>query len=145
MTAVDASMLMLQVEPEDWRTLVRKSASVLERQGIIAPAYTDTIVTSLEGDGTYMVIAPRVLLAHARPEAGAVGTGISLLTTTEEIPLGDDPQMPVRLFFTLAAADSEAHLAVLQRLAMTLVDDALVNELATSSDPDRVAAILNPS
>ncbi|MBE6482683.1 MAG: PTS sugar transporter subunit IIA [Actinomyces ruminicola] len=145
MVTVDPSMLALQTPPDDWRDLMRHSAALLERHQLITPTYIDAVLAGLERNGAYMLIAPGVLLAHARPEEGALGTGLSLLTTTEDVALMDDPSMPIRLFFTLAANDSQEHLALLATLAETLMDSGLMNELRESEDPVRVAQILTPS
>ena len=143
MTLLPTSRLILQAPPSPWRDLVRQSADLLQRDAIITDNYVEAIFASFARNGNYMVIVPRVLLAHARPEEGAVGTGLSLITTSEDVPLGDDAGVPVRLFFTLAAADSSEHLDLLARLADVLVDEASFQELLTTNDSDRVLQMIN--
>ena len=145
MELLTTSRLILQAGPAPWRDLVRQSAALLERDGIVTADYVEAIFASFARNGNYMVIAPRVLLAHARPEEGALRTGLSLITTSEDVALGDDAGVPVRLFFTLAAADSSEHLDLLTRLAEVLVDEASFQELLTTTDSDRVLQMLNPS
>ncbi|MCI1747320.1 MAG: PTS sugar transporter subunit IIA [Acidipropionibacterium sp.] len=139
------STMDLQVPPAPWDALVRRSADLLQASGTTTSHYVDAIFDSLRRNGDYMLVAPRVLLAHARPESGALGTGISLVTTTDDIPFSGDAARPVRLFFTLSAVDSDAHLELLTHLATVLTDDALLSELSTSSDATRVASIINPA
>lgn len=142
---IDPTTLELQVEPAPWRDLMARSAAVLKDQRIVSDNYYPAILDSLARNGAYMLVAPRVLLAHSRPEAGALGTGISLITTREDVLLQDNPAQPVRLFFTLAANNNQAHLELLAHLATVLVDQALLDELMTSTDPARVATIINPA
>lgn len=139
---ISSDRVQLQEQPRPWQSLVRDSAALLEQAGITSPAYTDAIFESIERNGDYMVVAPGVLLAHARPEHGALGTGLSLITVQEPVPFNDNPAKPVQLFFTLAATDADTHVALLSTLAMVLVDDALSAELMGSADVDRVIAIL---
>lgn len=145
MELLSGSRLILQVEPAPWANLVRQSADLLERDAVIAGEYVEAIFDSIARNGNYMVVAPRVLLAHARPELGALGTGLSLVTTTRDVAFNDDPGVPVRLFFTLAAADSTEHLSLLAHLASVLTDESSFEELLACDDSRRVLQILNPT
>lgn len=139
---ISPDRVRLQEPSQPWQSLVRESAHLLEQAGITSAAYTDAIFDSIEHNGDYMVVAPGVLLAHARPEHGALGTGLSLITVREPVAFNDNPSKPVQLFFTLAADDAETHVGLLSTLAAVLVDDALSTELMSSSDVDRVISIL---
>lgn len=145
MQLLPGSRLILQVPPAPWADLVRQSAALLEREGVISSQYVGAIFDSCERNGDYMVIAPRVLLAHARPEEGALATGLSLVTTSDDVAFNDDPAVPVRLFFTLAAADSTEHLDLLAHLAEVLMDEASFEKLLSSGDTEQVLQILNPA
>lgn len=144
MDPIPVSRVMLQVPPAPWDDLVRRSAALLERDGITSPQYIEAIFASIDRNGAYMLVAPGVLLAHARPEEGAISTGMSLITTSEEVPFVADPTKGIRLFFTLAAADTTAHLALVSRLAEVLVDANAMAELVASTDPDHVRRLLCP-
>lgn len=145
MEQLPVSRLILQAEPAPWANLVRLSAGLLERDGVTTPDYVQAIFDSFERNGDYMVVAPRVLLAHARPEQGAVATGLSLVSTSRDVAFNDDGDVPVRLFFTLAAVDSNEHLALLARLAEILTDERSFEELLSTRDSGRVVEILSPA
>lgn len=145
MKFLDVSTMSLQVPTAPWDELVRRSAGLLQASGATTSGYVRAIFDSIARNGDYMLIAPKVLLAHARPEGGALRTAVSLITTAEDIPFNGDAARPVRLFFTLAAVDSDEHLELLTHLAGVLTDNTMLTELASSSDPDRVAAIVNPA
>ncbi len=145
MDLINEDRLELQVDPAQWDVLIRRSAALLERDRVIDARYVDAVFDSIRRNGSYMVIVPRVLLAHARPEEGALGTGLSLVTPRTDAPLDGDPAMPIRMFFTLATTDSETHLDLIAHLATVLVDEQLLAELATSADTARVAQILEPT
>lgn len=145
MTTLETSANSLQVPPTDWEDLVRRSAGLLEARGVTTPRYVEKIIHNLHHDGRYMLVAPHLLLAHARPEEGALGNGVSLVSTAQDVALLGDPELPVRLFFTLAATEASAHLELLSHLAEVLVDEASMSELLACGDPERVAQIINPS
>lgn len=145
MDLINESTMVLQREPASWRDLVQESADLLVRAGVVTSAYVEGIFESFEANGAYMMVAPYVLLSHTRPEKGATGTGLSLITVTEDVLLFDESDKPVRLFFTLAATDADAHLELLANLAEVLIDDDLFAELTTTSDPQRVQQILRGS
>lgn len=144
-TLIPESRIVLQVAPAPWGDLVEQSAALLERDGVTSPDYLPAILASIERNGSYMLVAPHVLLAHARPEQGAIATGMSLLTTTEDVPFVGDSGKTIRLFFTLAAADADSHLELISHLAEVLVDSEAMAELLSSQDPARVRELLTPA
>lgn len=145
MELLPESRLILQTAPAPWTDLVRRSAALLERDEVVTADYVGAIFDSCERNGDYMVIVPRVLLAHARPEEGALATGLSLVTTSHDVAFNGDADVPLRLFFTLAAADSTEHLDLLAQLAEVLTDEQSFEQLLSSSDSGRVQQILNPA
>lgn len=145
MNLINDDRIQLQVGLTDWEQVVRRSAALLERDGITTAHYVEAIFDSVRRNGTYMVIVPRVLLAHARPEEGATGTGLSLVTTAADVAFDGMDDQPVRMFFTLAATDADAHLDLMSHLATVLVDEDLFAEILTSTDPARVREILQPA
>jgi len=137
-----ADRMALQAAVPSWDAGVRASSALLVRDGFVTPAYVAEIFAGFAANGSAMVVAPHVVLAHARPEHGAVRTGLSLVTAVEPVPLAGDAAIPLSVFFTFAAVDAVEHLALLQRLARVLVDETALAVLRTSADTDRVLGML---
>ncbi|MBC7291578.1 MAG: PTS sugar transporter subunit IIA [Actinotalea sp.] len=141
-SSVPHHRVRLQEQAQDWTAAIRASAEPLLADGCITGDYVDAIFESFATNGDYMIVVPEVVLAHARPENGANQTGLSLLTLRTPVPFAPNPDKTITAVFTLAAADDEAHLALMRSLAEVLVDDAALARLLTSSDVDEVVTIL---
>ena len=51
----------------DWRAAVQLAGAALAATGAAAPEYADEMIRMIEEHGPYVVIAPGLALAHARP------------------------------------------------------------------------------
>jgi mannitol/fructose-specific phosphotransferase system IIA component (Ntr-type) len=141
-TSVPHHRVRLQQEADDWTAAIRASADLLLQDGCITSGYVDAIFESFATNGDYMIVVPEVVLAHARPGSGATETGLSLLTLRTPVPYAPKPDKTITAVFTLAAADDDAHLALMRDLAEVLVDDAVLGRVLASADVDEVVAIL---
>jgi mannitol operon transcriptional antiterminator len=140
----------LDLEAADWRDAVRLAGSLLLQTGSIAGTYIEGMIRTVEEIGPYMVVAPGIALAHARPEDGVRNICMSLVRLSSPVEFGSTANDPVDLVFAFGAIDKEAHLQVLRELAMFLQDEEtiaafrrcgtvgeavqLVNEYSHSSD-----------
>lgn len=134
--------IRLQIEVDNWSQGVRESAELLLQDGCITREYIDAIFTSFEANGDYMIVMPEIVLAHARPEFGAIETGISLVTLRHPVLYQDDPTRPICVIFTLAAGNPDEHIEMMKALAMVLIDDESTHRLKTSEDVDAVLRVL---
>ncbi len=116
-------MIKLNIECEDWVEVIKKGASLLEAKGYVEESYSETIIKNFREIGPYMVVAPGIVLSHARPEDGVNKLSMSLMTLKKPVKFGSDYNDPVKLVITLAATDNETHLKALSQL-MTLFMNA---------------------
>lgn len=108
---------------------LRRGCLLLERKGLIELRYLDGIVSLLQEYGPYMAIAPHIFFAHARPEAGALGTGASLLLIQEGITVGHPTHDPIHILITLASESDTAHLDIMAQIVAALQDSNRVDAL----------------
>ena len=134
--------IRLQQDAVDWTQAVRESAGLLLADGCTTSEYVEAIFASFETNGDYMIVMPEVVLAHARPESGALATGISLVTLRRPVLFRDDVTKPISVIFTLAAADASEHIKMMQHLAMTLVDSEASQTIKSSSDVETILGLL---
>ncbi|WP_158370099.1 PTS sugar transporter subunit IIA [Cellulosimicrobium cellulans] len=104
----------------DWAAAVRLAGDLLVDLGVAGPEYGEACVASVRERGPYIVLAPGLALAHARPEEGATGTGVVLVRLGEPVVFGHPANDPVDLVLAFATPDAEAHLDVLRALATAL-------------------------
>lgn len=128
----------------DWQTAVRIASKPLLEQGYIEESYVEAIISSVNELGPYIVLAPKVAVPHASPDAGVHRLGISLLQLKEPVNFGseDDEDKNVQLIFVLATVDSTAHLKALQQLALILDDDDIIENLIKAETPKEILGLI---
>lgn len=112
-----AEAIVLDAVCADWREAVRASGDLLVATDVVTEAYTEAIVAAVEELGPYIVLAPGIAIAHARPEDGALAVGFSLVRLAEPIEFGSKHNDPVEFVFAFASPDKEQHITALATLA----------------------------
>lgn len=115
--------IRINVSAADWRAAVRAGGDALVAAGITAPAYTDEMIATVEQLGPYIVIAPGIALAHARPSPAVLRAGLSWVTLAAPVRFGHKDNDPVTLVVGLAAPDDHSHVQALATLAGLLEDE----------------------
>ncbi|MBR5558894.1 MAG: BglG family transcription antiterminator [Oscillospiraceae bacterium] len=108
---------------DNWREAIRASSALLEKQGVIAPSYKESIIRNLEQFGPYMVMLPGIALAHAAPEEGALELGMSLTMLNQPVHFGYKDHDPVSVIVILSAKDEKTHLKALAQLFRMFKDN----------------------
>lgn len=128
-----SEFINLNVECSMWREAIIEGAKPLLKKNLIEKKYIDAIFRNFEEIGPYMVIAPQIVLSHARPEDGVEKLSMSIITLKTPIKFGNELNDPVKLVVTLAASDNETHLQALVDL-MDLFTDRKDMEVIFGSD-----------
>lgn len=122
----------LNVEAKDWEESIFIGGKILEDEGLIEHRYIDAMINTVKEMGPYIVIVKGIAMPHARPEAGAKGIGMSLLTLKDPINFGNEENDPVKIVIFLCAIDKVSHLKALSEL-MQLLEDEVFIELANNA------------
>ncbi|AYX90833.1 PTS sugar transporter subunit IIA [Staphylococcus cohnii] len=125
---------------ESWREAINIAASPLREQGYFQQAYIDDMIHSVEKLGPYIVIAPEIAIAHARPNNNVRKIGLSLLKLNQHINFSEEGHY-ASLVFVLSAIDNEGHLEVLRSLATTLGNQQTVNNLLKAQTSSEIINI----
>ena len=118
---LNENMIKLQVKAEDWEDAVRQGGKLLIDAGFCEERYVDAMVEAVKTMGPYMVMAPGLALAHARPEDGVLGLGMSVITLEAPVEFGSEVNDPVSLIISFGGVDHESHIGMLQALARFLM------------------------
>jgi PTS system ascorbate-specific IIA component len=129
------------VAAADWRAAVRAAAGLLVREGAAEAGYPDRCVATVEEQGPYIVLAPGLALAHARPEDGALSVGVAAATLAEPVAFGHPVNDPVDVVLAFCTPDAAAHTATLAALARAL-QGGLADDLRAAGDPEAVGRAL---
>ncbi len=132
----------LQVEAADWRTAVRAVAAALTAAGYAEPTYGDRMIALVEEYGPYIVIAPGLAMAHARPGPDVLAPGLALVTLATPVAFGHAHNDPVSVVLGLAATEADQHVASVAALANVFNDESVVPALAAAVSPDEVRRLL---
>jgi PTS system ascorbate-specific IIA component len=126
----------------DWTAGVRAAGDLLVELGVATDAYVTACVDSVTERGPYIVLAPGLALAHARPEEGATGVGVSVVRLGEPVVFGHPANDPVDLVFAFATVGPGAHLDMLRSLAGAL-GGGLATRLREAGSVDRLGELLS--
>lgn len=135
--------IKLDVECDDWIEAIKCGTELLINNHCVEKSYSEAILDSLKAYGPYMVVAPGIVLAHARPENGVKKLAMSLITLKKPVEFGSELNDPVKLVITLAASDDESHLNALAQLMELFLDTEDLSRLIKATSKEEVFDIIN--
>jgi mannitol/fructose-specific phosphotransferase system IIA component (Ntr-type) len=113
---------------------VDRVGRLLVESEAVEPRYIEAMKRVLREMGPYAVIAPGIVLLHARPEDGVRRPCLAMLTLATPVPFGHSQNDPVDLVFAMGAVDKQAHVAALQELARLLMDSPTLERIRSATD-----------
>ncbi|MCE5033652.1 MULTISPECIES: PTS sugar transporter subunit IIA [Staphylococcus] len=137
---ISSDKVQVLEQVESWREAINIAASPLQEQGYFQQDYIDDMIRSVEKLGPYIVIAPEIAIAHARPNNNVKKIGLSLLKLNQHINFSEEGHY-ASLVFVLSAIDNEGHLEVLRSLATTLGNQQTVNNLLNAQTSSEIINI----
>ena len=141
---IEQRHIQLQAEAADWCEAIRAAGDLLVKSGCIATGYIESMIRAVEELGPYMVILPGFALAHAAPSPDVFQDAMSLVTLRTPVCFGSAENDPVRVVLCLSCVHREAHIASLQRVAMLLMEDDMVQKIADAASVAEIQALLTP-
>ena len=133
--------IIVKDQVDSWEEAIEFAAQPLLIQKYIESSYIDSMIQSVKTLGPYIVIAPHVAIAHARPGNDVHQVGLSLLKLDEAINFSTDSHY-AELVFVLSATDSTSHLTVLQNLAQLLGQQENIEALLEASNEEEIINII---
>lgn len=133
--------ITIQEKTTNWSTAIQEAAQPLLNDQFITKEYINEMIDSVNELGPYIVIAPEIAIAHARPNENVNKVGLSLLKLNQHINFSEDGHF-ASLIFVLSAIDSHSHLSVLQDLAKVLGDKDKVGKLLETQKKSEILNIL---
>jgi PTS system ascorbate-specific IIA component len=134
--------IVLQARAATWRDAVRLAGDALVDSGCTTPEYTEAMIRMVDDHGPYIVIAPGLALAHARPGPEVRADGLSVVTLAEPVEFGHAHNDPVRVVIGLAGVAADGHLEAVAQIANAFNDATAIPALAAATSRDMVRQIL---
>ena len=133
-----AERIRLNVEAKDWEDAIRQASAPLIALKKITPDYVNSMLQAVRDFGPYIVIAPGIAFAHARPGSGVTETCLSMITLQRPVYFGSVRNDPVGIVFAFGAKNGNDHLAVLQDLARMLSSEENIELIRNETDKGRI-------
>ena len=134
--------IALDVPAGDWQEAVRQAGNYMLMDDGIEERYIQAMIDAVIDIGPYMVVAPGIAIAHARPEHGAKKVCLSIVRLKEPVKFGSSTNDPVDLVFGLAAMDHESHIGALRDLATLLQDADSMQAIHNAEKTDEVYELI---
>lgn len=134
--------IVIGADAADWRAAVMLAADALAASGSARPEYGLEMIRMIEQHGPYVVIAPGLALAHARPGPEVLANGLSIVTLATPVNFGHPHNDPVSVILGLAIAKADEHLAAVAAVANVFNDSTAIAELAAATTAAEVQRIM---
>jgi PTS system ascorbate-specific IIA component len=125
-----------------WREAIRTAGAALTASGAAKPGYSDAMVRMIDEHGPYVVIAPGLALAHARPDDQVLADGLAIVTLADPVSFGHPHNDPVRVVLGLAVVSVGGHLESIADIANVFNDASVIEALAEASTPAEVRRLM---
>lgn len=134
--------IQLEDRVDNWKDAITLAAYPLLQNQYVLEEYIDEMIINVEKLGPYIVIAPKIAIPHARPEAGVQKLGMSLLQLKESVAFSEKQEHAANLIIVLAAIDNETHLKALAQLSEMLSETKNVEMLIHSNSIDEMLEMI---
>ncbi len=136
------SAVIVKGDAADWRAAVRLAGSALVSSGVAHSGYADEMIRMIEEHGPYVVIAPGLALAHARPGPEVLADGLAIVTLATPVSFGHPHNDPVLVVLGLAVSSIEGHLESIADLANAFNDPTTIEDIAVAEDAETIIRIM---
>lgn len=137
---MDANKMGLHNDKYKWTQALWISGEYLIDTESIQSAYIDSIISQLRYYGPYMFIAPRVILAHSKPEMGVRKMDCSIHFFRE--PVEFSPKDKANAVIMFAAENQESHLKILRDIMTVFEEDAIIERFLEKQEPEELLQLL---
>jgi PTS system ascorbate-specific IIA component len=139
---INQGTVRARVAALSWEDAVDNVGALLVKAGKIHPSYISAMKRVLHELGPYAVLAPGIVLLHARPEDGVLEPCLGLVTLSTPVPFGHSQNDPVDLVFALGAVDKKAHIAALKQLAEMLGNPDVLSKMRAAHNDLELFGVL---
>lgn len=139
---ISEAAIILDAVVADWRGAVREAGRALTNAGVAKPGYALEMIRMIDEHGPYVVIAPGLALAHARPGPDVLSDGLAVVTLATPVAFGHPHNDPVRVVLGLAIKSPSGHLESIAAIANIFNDSTAVDELVAASTAEEVLRIM---
>jgi len=123
-----------------WEDAIKFTSQSLIKQGCINDGYVDKMIKLVNEYGPYIVISPRIAIAHAQMEDNVKELGLALTVFPKGLILGKNS---VQFLFVLATPNQIDHLHILQNIISLSESSNTMDDVLKSSSENEILDIIN--
>jgi PTS system ascorbate-specific IIA component len=112
--------------------------------GAVEEHYIEAMVETAKGLGSYIVIAPGIVIPHARPENGAKEVCFVVLQLEPPFDFGNPDNDPVQLVIAFSGPDATVRVKISTNLARVIGQEYFLECTAHAQTLEDLVSILNP-
>lgn len=94
---------------ENWKEAIKDVGLLLVKSGAVSNNYINSIISTVETAGSYMVIDDGIALVHGDIDKHVLNTAMSLLIVKNGVNFNSNHYNPVHFILCLAAKDTHSH------------------------------------
>lgn len=136
---IPEASIQLNVDATEWRSAIQLASSPLLEKKIITKKYVQAMIEAVEELGPYMVFIPEIAFVHASPKSGALKNGISLMTLTNPIFIGDKSKVKVQIIIVFSSTHPEADILI--DLVQILEDSSSISKIKSALTSEDVLTL----
>ncbi len=140
---ITASKVALNVEANTPESAIKQVGQLMLDNQLIEPEYIDGMLNVFEEFGPYWVLTKGLAMPHARPEDGAINSGLVVMTLKEPVYFGHEDHDPVSIVVGMSATDQDQHVKNIQNLALVLGDDEKLKAIQQAQNTSEITTIMN--
>ena len=130
--------ILTGISVENWEEAVEKAGGLLVSSGKAKPSYIQAVINIVKQNGAYIVVAPGLAITHARPEDGAIKTGLSFLKLKTPVIFPGREDNPVTHLISLSAISKDDHLDLLSFISDMLGNSERLEKLKAYDVPEDI-------
>lgn len=139
---LDKNHIAIYDTAENWENAIQLAGKLLVNAGAVTKDYVASMIQSVEENGPYIVIAPGIAIAHARPSSSVLENALSLVILKKAVPFYSKENDPVDLVFSFSAKGDESHLKMIEQLSIFLMNEKKVNDLRNATTKEEAYQII---
>ncbi len=134
--------IAIGVHAADWRAAIAAAGEALAHSGATTPEYTQRMIGVIDEFGAYIVIAPGLALAHARPGPDVLREGLCVVTLAEPVAFGHPHNDPVSVIVGLSVTSPDEHVQFIAELANIFNDPTVIPAIARATTAEEIRQLL---
>lgn len=123
--------IKLDYEASNWEEAIRLAGQVLLDNASVKAEYIEDMIAAVNKNGSYMVVADKIALPHARNTNSVLKTDMSLIRLKEAVTFPGNKK--VKIIFPFSSVDQNEHIEALTQL-VTLIEDYDLIEIIEKSE-----------